>query len=142
MYFIMISQQNCNLQQAMSYLLRAREGVREKEREKARAFSLLVSLFLPLSALFPSLFSAACPPPFPASFSVPLLAGLVERAVRFSEELAIKMKREFNVEATARLDTRATFRHHISSSKSFVIPPSPRLLLFLHTRHVNAFLYP
>lgn len=45
MYFIMISQQNCNLQRAMSYLLRARAFF-------AR-FSLSLSLVLSLSLLLP-----------------------------------------------------------------------------------------
>lgn len=72
MYFIMISQQNCNLQRAMSHLLRA------------RALSLLVSLCCSLSL---SLFASQ-----PALSVLSLQGWIAERIVRRPERFAIEVK--------------------------------------------------
>jgi len=68
MYFIMISQQNCNLQRAMSYLLRAR---------------------LPSSAV---LFTLSAPLLSSVGLSAPSLAGLAPMPLAPREEFAIGTK--------------------------------------------------
>jgi len=87
MYFIMISQQNCNLQRAMSYLLRA------------RALSLLVSFSL-LSLLSLSFYVALSSSlHLSSSFLSSHLQGwIAERIVRRPERFAIEVKGFFNVD--------------------------------------------
>lgn len=79
MYFIMISQQNCNLQRAMSHLLRARAFF----ARPSLSFSLSLSLSVALSSSLR----------LSSSFlSFRLQGWIAERIVRRPERFAIEVK--------------------------------------------------